>query len=134
MFRLVVLVALSVISSFVSSQQNRIDIIGDDAPALAQFGDYTIGVRTLEIVAENRIDIINTPRGGDTAYYDRKLMLEIWYPAELQGAEPGTQYQAVTRNPEITATLTGRAVRDAAPLRADGPYPVSYTHLRAHET
>ena len=124
MFRLVVLVTLSFISSFVSSQQNPIDIIGDDAPALAQFGDYTIGVRTLEIVAENRIDIINTPRGGDTAYYDRKLTLEIWYPADLRGAEPGTQYQAVTRNPEITATLTGRAVRDAAPLRADGPYPL----------
>ena len=124
MFRSIVLVALSFISGFVSAQQNRIDIIGDDAPDLAHYGDYKIGVRTLEVVAQNRIDIINTPRGGDTVYYDRKLTLEVWYPANLRGAEPGTQYQAITRNPEITATLTGRAVRDAEPLRADGPYPL----------
>jgi predicted dienelactone hydrolase len=36
----------------------------------------------------------------------------------------GTEYRAITRNPEITATLIGSAVRDAQPLVDDGPYPL----------
>ncbi len=124
MRRYVIPLMLGLASSVASGQQNRIDLIDEAAPELAQFGSYDIGVRTLEVVAPNRIDILNTPRGGETAYYDRSLTLEIWYPADLQGAQAGTQYQAVTRNPEITATLSGRALRDAEPLRADGPYPL----------
>ena len=30
-----------------TAQSNRVDIIRHDAPELAQFGDYDIGVRTL---------------------------------------------------------------------------------------
>ncbi|MDD9890229.1 MAG: dienelactone hydrolase [Gammaproteobacteria bacterium] len=124
MRRYVVPLMFGLASSIVSAQPNRIDLIDEAAPELAQFGGHSVGVRTLEVVAPNRIDILNTPRGGETAFYERTLTLEIWYPADLQGAQPGTQYQAITRNPEITATLSGRAVRDAEPLRADGPYPL----------
>lgn len=124
MRRYVVPLMFGLASSIVSAQPNRIDLIDEAAPELAQFGGHSVGVRTLEVVAPNRIDILNTPRGGETAFYERTLTLEIWYPADLQGAQPGTQYQAITRNPEITATLSGRAVRDAKPLRADGPYPL----------
>ncbi len=106
------------------AQQNRIDQVRDNAPALAQFGEYDIGVRTVELVARDRIDILNTPRGGEAAYYDRMLTLELWYPADLNGQQPGTEYQAITRNPEITATLRGRAVRDADVARGDAPYPL----------
>lgn len=116
--------ALSCIICNVSAQQNRIDAIGPLAPDLAAFGSYNVGVQTIDAVAVDRVDILNTPRGGDTAYYDRKLTLEIWYPADLQGQEPGTQYQAITRNPEITATLHGRAVRNARPQYQGGPYPL----------
>ena len=115
--------ALSCVVCNVSAQQNRIDTIGPLAPDLAAFGSYNVGVQTIEAVAGDRVDILNTSRGGDTAYYDRKLTLEIWYPADLQGQEPGTQYQAITRNPEITATLHGRAVRNARPQYQGGPYP-----------
>ena len=73
----------------------------------------------------NRIDILNTARGGDSVLYDRPLTLEIWYPAELaSGESPGGEYQAITRNPEIIATLTGKAVRDAKPLTAEGEFPL----------
>ena len=124
MTRTFLFLALSFIVCAVNAQENRIDIIGPLAPELADFGSYEVGVQTIEVVAGNRVDILNTARGGETAYYDRKLTLEIWYPADFQGQEPGTQYQAITRNPEITATFYGRAVRGAQPQYQDGPYPL----------
>ena len=112
--------------SFISfAQDNRIDTVRPDAPELASFGDYDIGVRTLEFVDPDRIDILNTDRGGENAIYDRSLTVEIWYPAELAtGQEPGGVYQVITRNPAITATLAGTAVRDAEPSIADARYPL----------
>jgi len=124
MTRTFLFLALSFIVCAVNAQENRIDIIGPLAPELADLGSYEVGVQTIEVVAGNRVDILNTARGGETAYYDRKLTLEIWYPADFQGQEPGTQYQAITRNPEITATFYGRAVRGAQPQYQDGPYPL----------
>ena len=55
--------------------------------------------------------------------YDRTLTLEIWYPANLRGQESGTIYNAVSRNPDIVASLNGSAVRAAEPFGANGPYP-----------
>lgn len=110
-------------SSF--AQQNRIDTIRPDAPELAAFGDYDIGVRTLEFVDSGRVDILNTERGGESAIYDRSLTVEVWCPAQLAANQSaGGEYQAITRNPEITATLYGTAVRDAEPNRADARYPL----------
>lgn len=107
------------------AQTNRIDLIRPDAPELAAYGSFDVGVRTLEVVDSNRVDVLNTSRGGETAYYDRRLTLELWYPAELASAQtPGTRYQAVTRNPAIIATLQGRAVRDAAPVSVAEPFPL----------
>jgi predicted dienelactone hydrolase len=120
----VVVLVMSMASSLVA-QENRIDTVRPDAPELASFGDYDIGVRTLEFVDPDRIDILNTDRGGESAIYDRSLTVEIWYPAELAaGQEPGGEYQAITRNPAITATLAGTAVRDAQPSSADARYPL----------
>lgn len=116
---LVTLLVMGVMSEASVAQTNPIDQVRPGAPELASFGDFAVGVRTLEVVDPNRVDVLNTPRGGETAYYDRRLTLEVWYPAELApGQAPGTRYQAITRNPAITATLSGRAVRDAAPLAA----------------
>ncbi len=47
-------------ASAVVAQENRIDTVRPDAPELASFGDYDIGVRTLEFVDPDRIDILNT--------------------------------------------------------------------------
>ena len=108
-----------------AAQENRIDIIRPDAPELASFGDYDIGVRTLEFVDTDRIDILNTERGGESAVYDRSLTVEVWYPAQLAASQsPGGEYKAITRNPAITATLHGTAVRDAEPNSADARYPL----------
>ncbi len=106
------------------AQQNQIDLITSSAPEFAQFGEFDIGVRTIEVSSPGAVDVLNTMRGGETAFYERKLAVEVWYPANLAGAEPGGTYKAITRNPQITATLYGRAVRDAEPLTEQGPYPL----------
>lgn len=125
MKKLACIALLTVIANSGLAQTNRIDIVRPDAPELAQFGSYTIGVRTVGIVDPNRIDILNTPRDGDSVLYDRPLTLEVWYPAELaDGQSPGGEYKAITRNSAITATLAGKAVRDAKPLTADGEFPL----------
>ena len=106
------------------AQENRIDVVRADAPELAQFGDLDIGVRQLDLVARDRVDVVDTERGGENIIYDRFLTLEIWYPANLDGQAPGGSYEAITRNPEIVATLHGSAVRNAEPDPSAGPYPL----------
>jgi predicted dienelactone hydrolase len=117
----VVVAALTTIS--VSAQNNRIDTIAPSAPDLAPFGSYAVGVGTLDVTDKHRPDILNTKEGGPMARYDRTLTLEIWYPAVLApGQKPGTEYRVITRDPTVTATLLGQAVRDARP--GTGPFPL----------
>jgi predicted dienelactone hydrolase len=107
------------------AQSNRIDTVTPSAPELAPYGKYAIGVRTVQATDKHRPDILNTKEGGPTARYDRTLTLEVWYPASLApGQKPGGDYRAITRDPAITATLHGQAVRDAAPLTTEAPYPL----------
>lgn len=113
------------VSTSALAQPNRIDIIRHDAPELSQFGAFAIGVRTLDLVATQSVDVINSVAGEVTNYYDRPLTVELWYPATLSaGQSPGGEYRAETRNLDIIATLHGRAVRDAAPNANEGPYPL----------
>ena len=94
-------------------------------PELAAFGPSAIGVRTLTAVDRNRPDILRTKEGEPTARYDRRFVLEVWYPATLApGQTPGGTYQTVARDPSIAVTLRGQAVRDAALASAGGPFPL----------
>jgi predicted dienelactone hydrolase len=118
-------VALIALAGSVLAQSNRIDIVTPSAPELAPYGKYAIGVRTIQATDRNRPDILATKEGGPTARYDRTLTLEVWYPAALTaGQKPGGDYRAITRDPAITATLHGQAVRDAAPLTSEPPFPL----------
>jgi predicted dienelactone hydrolase len=109
----------------VLAQTNRVDVVTPSAPELAAYGTYAIGVRTLQVTDKNRPDILNTKEGGATARYERTLTVEIWYPAALAaGQTPGGDYRTITRDPAITTTLHGKAVRDAAPLATGGPFPL----------
>jgi predicted dienelactone hydrolase len=114
-----------VIAGSASAQQNHIDTVTPVAPELASYGTYDVGVRTVQVTDKNRPDILNIKEGGPTVRYDRTLTLEVWYPAKLAtGQRPGGEYRAITRDPSITATLYGKAVRDAAPVAADGAFPL----------
>ena len=101
--------------------QNRIDLVRPDAPSLASYGNYLIGVTTRQFVNPGQIDIVNTEADGTPPTYDRSLTVEIWYPA-AEGTEQGGTYHALLRDGETEVMLTGRAARDAAP--AHGEYPL----------
>ena len=78
--------AVSVIfSAAVAAQSNRIDVVRGDAPELAYFGQYDIGVNTLEMIDRDRVDVVNTQRDSANIIYDRPLTVELWYPADLNG-------------------------------------------------
>jgi len=125
MVRLLLGVLAACVAISALAQSNRIDIVRHDAPELARFGKYKIGVRTLGLTDPNRPDVLNTVQGGETAHYDRSLTVEVWYPALLAAdQQPGGDYTTTTRNPAITATLHGRAVRDAAALTSAGAMPL----------
>ena len=121
--------ALAVIGMLVATcsfaQQNRIDVVSPLAPELAAYGPRAIGVRTITATDRNRVDVLATHEGGPVARYDRTLTLEVWYPATLApGQQPGGDYRAITRDPAVTATLHGQAVRNANPLAPPAPLPL----------
>jgi predicted dienelactone hydrolase len=106
------------------AQQNQIDVIRHDAPELAYFGEYDIGVRTLRLSNPGQADVLNS---SDTSVerYTRRLTVEIWYPANLgKDQAPGGSYETTTRNLAVTATLHGRAVRNAEPDMNAGKSPL----------
>ena len=108
-------------------------IYGDalpDAPELAQRGEYKIGVRTLDFVNKNQVDVLKS-KGGIDPLYDRPLKVEIWYPANLPaGVKDLVTYDQVMgssndpKRPLIPFTFMGRALRDATPKTSDGTFPL----------
>jgi predicted dienelactone hydrolase len=116
--------------AFLAAQQNRIDVVTPMAPELAAYGPNDIGVRTFQVTDKNRPDVLNTREGGPMARADRTLTLEAWYPATLPaGQKPEGEYTIITFDAEVTATMRGKAVRDASPRQGSGaagsgPYPL----------
>ena len=105
----------------VALAENRIDHIRPDAPELAAFGTYPIGVQTLEFTNPGQNDIVNTTDAAQPIY-DRDLTVEVWYPAAA-GTEQGGSYRAFLRDGETEVTLEGRAARDATPASGES-YPL----------
>ena len=106
-------------------------IFGDmlpNAPKLAQRGNYSVGVRTLDFVNPDQIDVLNLA-GNPDARYDRPLTVEVWYPAIIpDGAVELTDYQSyhgrADENSLEPFTFRGRALRDAQADTSGAPYPL----------
>jgi predicted dienelactone hydrolase len=101
-----------------------------DAPELAKRGEYKIGVRTTEIIHKDQLDILNSKEGNEVRY-DRKLKLEIWYPAIIPQGQKDLITYVETRGvkddpkkPYIEYSFSGRALRDASPVTTDGQFPL----------
>ena len=101
--------------------ENRIDMQRPDAPELAAPGDHVIGVRTMTFTDPGRVDVVNAKPEGELPTYDRKITVEVWYPA-ADGTTPGGTYETVLRDGVTKTTLVGQAARDAAP--AEGSFPL----------
>jgi predicted dienelactone hydrolase len=108
-------------------------LVGDtlpDAPALAARGEYRVGVRTLDLVNKNQVDILHS-KGGVDPLYDRSLKLEVWYPAIIpEGKKELVTYETTlglykdSARPLIPYTFSGRALRNAAPDLSTGKFPL----------
>ena len=106
----------------VAMAENRIDLLRPDAPTLAAPGEHPVGVRTVELVNPNQIDIVNVTAGEEHPRYDRELTVEIWYPA-AEGTGAQGEYEIELRDGVTMATIQGRGVRDAEPV-AEGEFPL----------
>ena len=124
--RIILTLAIALlVADDVHAQQNRIDLVRHDAPELAYPGPYDIGVRTVEWMHADQVDVLKSSGLSEPARYDRKLVVEFWYPARLTAKQsPGEPYVSDTRNLSVTASLHGQAVRDAEPRRDLGAVPL----------
>ena len=107
--------------------QNRIDGQSPDAPALSAYGSLPVGVRQLDLVNSDQIDILAIdpalPKPATLPRYDRPLTVEMWYPA-LEGSTGSTSLSAYLRDGTTEVSLEGRAIRDAAPAATSTPFPL----------
>lgn len=106
---------------------NRIDTQRPDAPELAAYGQFEIGVRSIKIINPLQNDIVNIDPKTQTIEniptYDRPLPLEVWYPAvsESKGA---TELDVYLRDGKTKVSLHGKAVRDAKPFTSEQKFPL----------
>ncbi len=97
--------------------ENRIDGIRPDAPELAAYGRFAVGIQTKEFVHAGQIDILNVTE-SEQPTYDRPLTVEIWYPA-TESTVPGGTYTTFLRDGQTEVALHGQAVRDAVPVSGE---------------
>ena len=106
---------------------NRIDAQRPDAPELAAYGKYAIGVRTIQLNHADQIDIAaidpEKTQADRLPRYNRPLTVEVWYPA-IEGAAGSTTLHTYLRNGKTRIVLEGKAVRDAMPSAIGAPYPL----------
>lgn len=130
---IVCFIVLALGVSVLLQAQDQDFLYGDvlpDAPELSERGSYTVGVRTIDLLNPNQVDILNS-KGGKDAMYDRPLTVEVWYPAEVSsGTDISVTYEEVmgTRGDSLRSlipfTFKGRAVRDASPKASEGAFPL----------
>ncbi|MBW4960600.1 dienelactone hydrolase [Sulfitobacter sp. CW3] len=121
--------ALTVVAGFAAPMawaENRVDTQLPNAPELAAYGDMVVGVRQIELVHADQINILAIDPAADKPEtlptYDRPLTVEVWYPA-ADGATGDTAFQAYLRDGTTEVTLNGQAMRDADPA-AGAAYPL----------
>ena len=105
--------------------ENRIDTQRPDAPDLAAYGEYAIGVKTFKIVNPKQIDIVKIDPANSTnpPKYDRPLTLETWYPA-IKDSQGNTSLDVYLRDGKTIVSIQGKAVRDAKPFISSQKYPL----------
>ena len=99
---------------------------GIDTPELAALGPDKVGFRTLIFVNKAQPDLLaSDPRTGAVPLHDRKLVVDIWYPATVKAGAPRMTYRGSlfgeTPRPPVSFSQAGLAVRDASPVGSAHP-------------
>jgi predicted dienelactone hydrolase len=115
------LLASTLVCCFLCSSQTYFSVPSPDAPELAPRGPYKVGVRTIELVHPGQIDILHFDKAtGKAPVAERKLKVEIWYPALIPaGKEERTVYSTTVPGTNRASDLTGKALRDADPVAGE---------------
>ncbi len=130
-FRISVLLAFASLGlCFGQSNPRPYSVPLADAPELAARGKYPVGVRTVEIVHPDQIDILHFDRAtGKAPHYNRPLTIEVWYPAVIsKGDNERTTYQMEApgrdRSQDVPPyQISDQATRDAQPAEGS-PFPL----------
>lgn len=91
---------------------------GVDAPELAALGPEPIGFRTITLVHKQQPDLMAAvPNSGVVPLHDRKLLVDLWYPADVRKGARRVQYSAKFWGepplPPVAFTVPGLAVQGA---------------------
>ena len=102
---------------------------GVDAPELAALGPHGVGFRSVTYTLLNQPDVENPdPKSGMVVQVDRKLRVDIWYPARVKNdAKRATYRGSLWGEPPLATvafTQQGLAVVDATPLGSAHPLVV----------
>ncbi len=102
---------------------------GTDAPQLAAIGPYSVGFRGVYVTIENQPDLQPAdPKAHVVALADRRLRVDIWYPASVaQGATPVTYHGSLWGEPPgapVNFSQAGMAVANAKPVGRQHPLVV----------
>ena len=124
----VVLLLLAISSASLAQQAPAIyySVPAADAPELAARGHYAVGVRTVDLLHHDQVDILHFDKStGKAPLYDRPLKVEIWYPAIIPaGQQEQTTYQMPVPGGRglagvNTLSIADRALRDAPPVAGE---------------
>lgn len=127
MIRIALGAALLALAAQPLAAQNRIDGQAPNAPALAAYGGFAVGVRQFDLVNKNQINVAaispTDEKPAELPRYDRPLTVEMWYPAATDSIG-ATSFNTYLRDGITEVTLEGRAIRNAAPLPEADPFPL----------
>jgi predicted dienelactone hydrolase len=96
---------------------NPPSVTGVDAPELATLGKDVVGFRTIALVHRAQPDVQNAdPKTGAVQLRDRKVVIDIWYPATAKSATKPVIYSVSFWGepplPPVRFTVPGVARRD----------------------
>ena len=112
-----------------TAQPNVPSSPGADAPELASLGPYAVGWRTAIFVNKSQPDLEKAdPATGALPLVDRKLQVDIWYPASaIKGSKTvlyrGSLWGEPPR-PSVSFSQAGLAVANAKPVGRGHPLVV----------
>ncbi len=121
MFALAILLCANPLNAQNTDIIRPASVPGVDAPELAALGRDQIGFRTITLVNKRqlKLDVVDLKPDAATIY-DRKLVVDIWYPATVKrGAKPVTYRAAFWGEPPrapVAFTVPGLAVLGAKPV------------------
>lgn len=101
---------------------------GVDAPELAGLGPYAVGFRTMVVINKGQPDVENVDTTDGVSLVDRKLEVDIWYPASIAKGTKTVTYRGSLwgepPRPPISFKQTGLAVENAKPIGRGRPLVV----------